>query len=124
MKKIAAGVLPVVALYFIQRFWLDFETLQLWLAIATIPVAGLFIVAYIPERPWRHWFGTSLLLIAVAVFMYAASVVLFRLLGDDYWGRAFMVTSSMGLTFTAMVMRVWVLLSAQVRDRPLVPPLP
>lgn len=117
MKKIAAGVLPVVVLYVVQRYWVEFETLQLWVAAATIPVAITFIAAFIPERPWRHWFGTSLLLIAVAVLAYCSSVVLFRLFGDDYPGRALMVTASAGLTLTAMFMRVWVLLAAQRGSR-------
>lgn len=113
MKKILTGVLPVLVLYLVQRYLVSFETLQLWVAAGTLPFAVTFLIAYIPERPWTHWFGTSLLLIAAAVLLYSSSVVLFRILGPDYPGRAEMVTFSVGLTFTAMVMRTWVLLSAQ-----------
>lgn len=117
MIKIAVGIVPALALYLCQLGSVPFETLQLWLAAATIPVALTFLVAYIPERPWRQWFGTSLLLIAVAVLAYSSSIVLFRIFGPDYPGRALMVTASAGLTLTAMVMRTAVLLSAQRADR-------
>lgn len=118
MNKIAAGVLPVVALYLIQHWSaVTIETMQLWVAAATLPVAIGFIIAFVPERPWRHWFGTSLLLIAVAVLAWCLTIVLFRVSGPVYWGREFMVVASSGLTFTAMVMRLCVLLSAQRHDR-------
>lgn len=113
MIKIAVGVLPVLGLYVVQRSFVSFETLQLWVALATLPVTLLFILAYIPERPWRHWFGTSLLLLAVGVLAYTLSVALFRLFGGDYAGRPFLVTFSVGLVLTSMVMRLWVLIAAQ-----------
>lgn len=119
MKKIAAGVLPVLALYLVQEFLVPFETLQLWVALATLPVSVVFLAKYTPEKPWQHWFGTSLLLLAVGVFLYCLTVILFRTCGD-YPGRPFMVTSSVGLIFTSMVMRTWVLLDAQRRGRSLV----
>jgi hypothetical protein len=104
-------------LYVIQKVWVPFEDVQLWVALATLPFALLFIVAYIPERPWGQWFGASLLLLAVGVLAYTLTVVLFRFYGPDYWGRDVMVTTSVGLVLTAMSMRTWVLLSAQARDR-------
>lgn len=119
MNKIAVGVLPVIVLYVVQKFWVPFETLQLWVALVTLPVTLVFIVAYIPERPWRHWFGTSLFLLAVGVLSYTLTVVLFRIYGGDYSGRPFMVTTSIGLILSSMVMRVCVLISAQRRGRSL-----
>lgn len=115
--RLVAGSLPVVLAYFAQQWWVPFETLQLWIAVATLPAALVFIVAYIPERPWRHWFGASLLLLAVGVLAYAVSVVLFRLYGPFYPGRDVMVVTSIGLVCTAMWMRTWVLLAAQSRGR-------
>ncbi|MFI5426043.1 hypothetical protein [Aeromicrobium sp. UC242_57] len=114
--KIAAGTVPVIVLY-VLLIWVPLETLQLWVAAATLPVVLAFIAFYIPERPWRQWFGTSLLLIAVAVLSWCLTIVLFRIFGDAYPGRALLVTSSAGLTFTAMVMRTAVLRTAQRADR-------
>lgn len=113
MNKIIIGLLPVLTLYVVQKLWIPFETLQLWTAAVTLPFAVVFILAYLPERPWREWFATSLLLLAVGVLFYVTSVILFRLYGPDYWGRDLMVVGSVGLVCTAMVMRTFVLLSLQ-----------
>ena len=117
MRKVGVGVVPVFVLWVVPDSLVAFETLQLCVAVVTLPVVVLFIVAYTPERPYRHWFGSSLLLIAWAVLFYTSSVVLFRLLGDDYWARPYMVKASVALTLTAMVMRTCVLLGDQASDR-------
>lgn len=116
MKRLLAGTLPVVAMYVLQMY-IAFETVQLWVAVATLPFALIFILAYIPERPWREWFGTSLLLLAIGVLFYTLSVVLFRFYGPSYWGRDILVVGSVGLVFTSMVIRAFVLLGVQGRDQ-------
>lgn len=117
MRKIAVGVIPVIVLWVTPESLIEFETLQLWIALLTLPVTIVFIVAYAPERPYRHWFGSSLMLIAWAVLFWSSSVVLYRMLGDDYRARPYMVKASVSLTLTAMVMRTCVLLADQARDR-------
>ena len=116
MRKVAAGVIPVIALCLLGQFVFGFEDTQLWTILATMPVTLLFIVAYIPERPHRHWFGTSLILLAFAVLSVVIAAALFRIIGEDYWGRQWLVTFWVGLTWSSMVMRTWVLLGAQVRS--------
>lgn len=115
-RKLAAGVVPVLVLWVLPESWISFEVLQLWIAMVTLPVTVLFIVAYAPERPHRHWFGSSLMLIAWAVLFWSASVVLYRLLGSDYWARPYMVKASVSLTLAAMIMRTCVLLADQAQD--------
>lgn len=115
--RILVGVLPVIVLCLLAEFVLNFEDVQLWVIFATMPATLLFIVAYIPERPTRHWFGTSLLLLAFGVLSVVTAAALFRIFGADYPGRAWLVTFWVGLTFTSMVMRTLVLLVAQRRDR-------
>lgn len=117
MRKIAAGVVPVIVLCLLGQFVLGFENAQLWTILATMPVTLLFIVAYIPERPHRHWFGTSLILLAFAVLSVVVAAALFRIIGEDYWGRQWLVTVWVGLTWSSMLMRTWVLLAAQIHDR-------
>ena len=81
-----------------------------------MPVTVLFIVAYIPEHPHRHWFGTSLLLLAFAVLSVIIAAGLVRIIGPLFWGKDWLVTVWVGLTWSSMLMRTWVLLAAQIRD--------
>jgi hypothetical protein len=92
------------------------ETTQLVLAVATLPVAALFIWRFSRDLWWRTWFGRSLMMIAVAVLVYTLSAVLFRLFGD-YHGRSLMIVASSGLTFLAMLTRTVVLINAQNSER-------
>lgn len=117
MWRIGVGLIPVVVALLFQWLCIEFESLQLYLAFATLPLALGFILIYVPEKPWRTWFGSSLLLLAVAVLLYTLSVVLYRMLGPDYAGRAQMVTASVSLTFVAMLMRLCVLSVEQWRER-------
>lgn len=116
MRKIATGVVPVLLLCLLGEFVFDFVNLQLWVIIATLPPTLLFIGAYIPERPGRHWFGTSLLLLAFAVLSVVTAAMLVRTVGPGFRGQSWLVTFWIGLTFMSMVMRTWVLLNDQARD--------
>jgi hypothetical protein len=116
-RKVAAGVIPVIILCLLGQFVFGFEDTQLWTILATLPLTALFIVAYIPESPHKHWFGTSLILLAFAVLSVIIAAALFRIIGADYWGRQWLVTFWVGLTWTSMLMRTWVLLGAQIHDR-------
>lgn len=95
-----------------------YETLQGWIAFATLPVAAGFIGLFgrPSERWWVTWFGRSLMLLAVGVFAYALSVVLYRSFGD-YPGRPALLLTAQTLVLLAMGIRTWVLWRAQRRDR-------
>ena len=95
-----------------------YETLQGWIAFVTLPVAAVFIVLFgrPSERWWVTGFGRSLMLLAVGVFAYALSVVLYRFFGD-YSGRPFVLLAAQSLVLVAMLMRTWVLWRAQRSDR-------
>jgi len=116
MRKVAAGVIPVIILCLLGQFVFGFHDTQLWTILATMPVTVLFIVAYIPEHPHRHWFGTSLLLLAFAVLSVIIAAGLVRIIGPLFWGKDWLVTVWVGLTWSSMLMRTWVLLAAQIRD--------
>lgn len=95
-----------------------YETLQGWIAFATLPVAAGFIWLFgrPSERWWVTWFGRSLMLLAVGVFAYALSVVLYRSFGD-YPGRPALLLTAQTLVLLAMGIRTWVLWRAQRGDR-------
>jgi hypothetical protein len=117
-SKLTVGVAPAL-LAALLLIWVPFETLSTFLSSGNIMIAFLFLLAYIPEKPQRHWFGSSLILIAVAVLFYSLTTVLFRIYGAEYPGREVLVTMSNALTTSAMVMRTCVLLAAQGRGRSL-----
>lgn len=117
MIRLVSGLAPVFVLYVVYRAGVAFEDIQLWVAILTLPFSVVFILAYVPERPWRTWFGTSLLLLAVGVLSYTLSVVLYRLFGSDYPGRSILVISSVTLVLVAMAMRTCVLIAIQYREQ-------
>lgn len=83
----------------------------------TAIVSVLFIVLYSRDPWWRSLFGRSLMLLAVAVFLYGLSVVLFRFVGPDYFGRDALLVVAADATLAAMALRTWVLWVAQKRDR-------
>lgn len=95
-----------------------YETLQGWIAFVTLPVAAVFIVLFgrPSERWWVTGFGRSLMLLAVGVFAYALSVVLFRAFGD-YPGRPVLLLTAQSLVLVAMTIRTWVLWRAQRGER-------
>lgn len=95
-----------------------YETLQGWIAFATLPVAAVFIGLFVrpSERWWVTGFGRSLMLLAVGVFAYALSVALFRAFGD-YPGRPALLLTAQSLVLVAMTIRTWVLWRAQRSDR-------
>jgi FlaA1/EpsC-like NDP-sugar epimerase len=93
------------------------ETVQLTLFVATLPWAVAFIVLYARDRWWRSPFGWSLMMIAVAVTLYSASAVLFRLFGQEYPLRDAMILGSSALTFLAIVVRTLVLRGVQRGER-------
>lgn len=117
MRKVAAGVVPVIGLCLLGQYVLGFENTQLWTIYATLPFTALFIVAYVPERPHRHWFGTSLLLLAFAVLSVITAALLVRIVGPLFWGKDWLVTFWLGLTLTSMTIRTCVLLGDQIMDR-------
>lgn len=114
-RKVVAGVLPAIGLCVLGEV-IGFEGVQLWTIIVTLIPTALFIGAYIPERPERHWFGTSLLLLAFAVLSVVIAAALVRLVGPEFYGKPWLVTFWIGLTFVSMTMRTWVLLVDQARD--------
>lgn len=91
------------------------ERVQGNVAAMTLPVTVWFVSLYARDPWWRSWFGRSLMLIAVAVFLYTLSVVLFRNYGD-YPGRDIMLVASADATFLAMLVRTLVLRSEQKAD--------
>lgn len=95
------------------------DHLQLWIAIAALPVCAYFIYMFgkPSERFWRTKFGVSLMLIAVAIFWAELSVVLYRIFGFDYTGRDIIRVGSQALTLIAMTLRTWVLHNAQRNDK-------
>lgn len=114
--KIVAGIVPVIALCLLGQFVFGFEKVQLWTVYATLVPTVLFIVAYIPERPDRHWFSTSLLLLAFGVLAVVIVALLVRVVGQGFPGQPWVVTTWLGLTFVSMNIRTLVLLSDQARD--------
>lgn len=92
------------------------EVVQGNVAFLTLPVAGCFMYLYARDPWWKSWFGRSLMLIAVAIFVACTATVLFRRLGD-YPGRDLMLILSADLTFAAMLIRTIVLRREQKADR-------
>lgn len=78
----------------------------------SLPVALLFIVAYLPEHPGRDWFATSLLVLAYGVVIISVVAAMVRLFGPQPWYQ-YLVTAWIGLTFVALVGRTWVLIEGQ-----------
>lgn len=93
------------------------EEVQLTLFIATLPWAVGFITLYARDRWWRSPFGWSLMLLAIAVSLYSASAVLFRMFGQAYPGRDLLIITSSVLTFVAIVLRTLVLRGVQRSER-------
>lgn len=92
------------------------EAVQGNVAFLTLPVAACFMYLYARDPWWSTWFGRSLMLIAVAIFVACVATVLFRRFGD-YPGRDLMLIVSADLTFVAMVSRTLVLRREQRADR-------
>lgn len=114
--KMLIGLLPVALLLLLQRTVVDSATVQLWAMFAALPVALVFIGAYLPERPDRQWFGASLVILALSVVAVCTAAILFRLYGPEYPFRQTLVTVWVGTVVSSMVMRTWVLLVRQARD--------
>lgn len=112
--RLGVGVTSVVVVCLLGHA-LGFQQVSLTVLYLTLPVALLFIVAYVPERPWTSWFGTSLLLLAIGVFVAGVAAMLFRIYGIDYPFRELLGAVWIGTVFAAMVMRTWVLIAAQWR---------
>lgn len=114
--KITVGISTVATLCALGSLT-DYQTVSLWVLYVTLPVVVLFIAAYIPERPGRHWFGTSLLLLAVGVLAVCLSGILFRVYGAEYPFRELLGVTWIGFMYVSMVMRTWVLLAVQWKER-------
>lgn len=95
------------------------DDLQLWIAVPAIAVTIVFIGMFArpSERWWKTMFGTSLMLLAVAILIAETTVVLFRIYGPEYYGRDVLRVTAQCMTFVAMALRTWVLFSAQRHDR-------
>lgn len=114
--RLGVGIASVVTICVLGQVF-GFQQVSLNVLYLTLPVALLFIVAYVPERPWSTWFGTSLLLLAIGVFVAGLAALLFRVYGIDYPFRELLGAVWIGTVFAAMVMRTWVLIAAQWRNR-------
>lgn len=88
------------------------DQVQLWGILLSLPVALVFIVSYLPERPGREWFGTSLLVLAYAVVTVSVVAAMVRLFGPQPWYQ-YLVTAWIGMTGVALIGRTWVLLHGQ-----------
>lgn len=124
-KRVLAAV-AVLALVLWQVFavhtW-GAEKVQGRVAVLTAATAVVFIALYSRDPWWKSWFGRSLMLVAVAFFLYGLSVVLFRNFGD-YPGRDVLIVVAQDASFAAMVMRTAVLWGAQRADEHKTNPLP
>lgn len=93
------------------------EKISFVLALATLPIALLFIWRFARDLWYKTAFGVSLMLIAIAIVLSTVSSILFRLYGVDYWGRPVMIVTTWALTFVAMLTRTVVLIRAQNADK-------
>lgn len=113
--KVVALFAPSVLLVVLTRV-LPASDVQLYALLLTLPIAVVFIGAYLPERPGREWFGASLLVLAYAVVAVGVVAALVRLLGPQAWYQH-LVNLWIGLTFSALLARTWVLLAGQWDER-------
>lgn len=86
-------------------------------AVATLPVALVFIWRFARDLWYKTAFGVSLMMIAVAIVFATVSSILFRLYGYGYWGRPVLLVATASLTFTAMLTRTVVLIRAQNAEK-------
>lgn len=95
------------------------ESVQLVICLCALVPTVDFVVRFgrPSERWWRHRFGWSLMLLAVAVLLMLAQTILFRLYGPDYWGRDVVLISASSMVFVAMLLRDLELRSLQRQDR-------
>jgi hypothetical protein len=120
--KIVWSLLFVAALILLGLSPVGFQRVQLWVLYATLPVTVAFIVGYWPERPWRNWFGASLMNLALAILALELAASLSRLLlgsapyAAPLW-LSLLATTWIGLMFVAMFQRTAVLLFDQAWDR-------
>lgn len=115
--KLLAGVAPVVFLCLLgQSGLVSWEHVQLWTLYAALPVTVLILAAYHPERPDRSWFGTSLLLREYSILAVVLTAILVRVHGP-FPGVQWFLTFWIGLALMSTLMRLWVLLVDQARDR-------
>lgn len=88
------------------------------LAVATLPGAVWFIALYAHDGWTRHWFGRSLMAIAVAVLVSCGGAIMFRIFGMDYPGREWVGVVVWSLACFGMWTRALVLRAAQRADVP------
>lgn len=95
------------------------ERISFLLAVLTLPWAVAFVALYARDGWQRHWFGRSLMAIAVAFLLSCGETVVWRIYGPDLallqwllWGNV--VVWSLGLF--GMAARTLVLWQAQRRD--------
>lgn len=93
-----------------------YETTQAYIAAATLPVTLVFLGLFLRERWWATWFGWSLMLLALGVFAYSATTVLWRTLGE-YPGRPALLIVATTFVLVAMTIRTAVLWRTQRKDR-------
>lgn len=111
--KVTVAVVPGVLLLVLTLTY-PVQEVQLYGLLASLPVVVLFIVAYVPERPDRFWFGTSLLVRSFAVLAIVVAAALVRLFGPSSL-QVHLVTVFIGLTFSSMLMGTWYLIDDQAR---------
>lgn len=117
--KRVAGIVGLAVLIAWQGFavyeW-GAERVQTNLAALTM-AAAVWFVAVFAREPWhRSWFGRSLMLIAVALFLSSLATVLFRTFGE-YPYRGVLLVVSGDIALAAMVIRTLVLIGARRRSR-------
>lgn len=111
--KMVAGVLPTIILLGLTNGF-PTTSVQLFGLLATFPAVLLFIIAYVPERPDRYWFGSSLLIRSFGVLAVVLAAALVRLFGPSAFQQQ-LVTVFIGMTFSSMTIGAIYLIQDQAR---------
>lgn len=120
---ILAGVVFVGWQVFSVNRW-GAEGVQGRMYVATAFIALVFMALY-SRDPWqKSWFGRSLMLLALSIFLVGVSVILFRLYGPDYPLRPVLIVVTADTAFFAMLVRTLVLIGAQRNDEHKADPRP
>lgn len=117
MKRLAAALAVLGGWQWYAAHRWGAEQVQGRMYVATAFVALVFMALYSRDPWWKTAFGRSLMLLAFSMFVLGVSVVLFRFVGPDYFGRPVVIIFVADSVFLAMCMRTVVLWNAQRRDR-------
>ncbi len=100
------------------------EGVQGRMYVATAFIALVFMALYSRDPWFKSWFGRSLMLLALSIFMVGVSVILYRLYGPDYPLRSVLIIATADTAFVAMLLRTLVLIGAQRADEHKADPRP